>query len=99
MNNNDLNSNLVSNQNNENLITNQTNVNNSQNIIETAGNNLNNNEQVLYDTSNNINDQPVATQKKMKKTIKINSDLKTAIVLALILLIAIMLIPKIFKLN
>jgi len=49
----------------------------------------------LYNTTDYINDKPV--EKKTKKTtIKINPELKTAIVIALILLVAMSFIPTIF---
>lgn len=51
----------------------------------------------LYDTTNTINDK-VVVKTKNKKTLNIDQGLKTAIVLALILLVAIFIIPKIFDL-
>lgn len=56
-----------------------------------------NNEQQLYDTTNYISNKPV--EKKAKKnTIQINQDLKTAIILVVVLLVAMFFIPKLFDL-
>lgn len=55
------------------------------------------NNQILYDTTNNINDKPVLKKQK-KTTIKINSELSFVIVLALILLVAIFIMPSIMDL-
>lgn len=55
----------------------------------------NSNDQVLYDTTNSINNRPLEKKKK-KATMQINSELKFAIILALVLLIAMMFIPTIF---
>lgn len=51
--------------------------------------------QTLYDTTNYINNKPIENKTK-KATIKINPELKTAIVIALILLVAMSFIPTIF---
>ena len=54
-------------------------------------------QQQLYNTTNYINDSDRPVEAKQKKaTIKINPELKTVMLLALVLLIAMTLIPTIF---
>lgn len=66
-------------------------VNSQNNVVQE------NNFQPLYDTSGYINDSDRPVEVKQKKTtIKINPELKTALVLALILLIAMFFVPVIF---
>lgn len=85
-----------------NTVTNVDGVNNfnSMNNVNTINNQTPiqpENNQQLYNTTNYINDRPI--EKKPKKaTIKINPELKTAIILALILLVAMSFIPAIFDL-
>lgn len=83
--------------------------NNNTTLVDTTPtlqNTLENNEQVaqennvqpqLYDTTHTINDKVVA-KTTTKKGINIDPGLKTAMLLALILLIIIFIIPKIFSL-
>lgn len=74
-------------------------INNSDNSFSNSYSNIgqSNGFQQLYDTSGYINDSDRPVEIKQKKaTIKINPELKTAIVLVLILLIAMFFVPMIF---
>jgi len=63
------------------------------NVVETTE------QPVLYDTTNQINDKPTETPTKRKKaSLNLTPELKTAISLALILLVSIWFIPFIFDL-
>ena len=53
---------------------------------------------VLYNTTSNINNEPVRRVNTNKKTVKINPELKTAIIMAVVILITILLIPTLFSL-
>lgn len=96
--------NIVSEINNTVIVENSTNNINANNNIE--NNNVNtkdniqgNNDYQLYNTTNYINDSNKPIEKKVKKnTININPELKTAILLAIVLLVAMSFIPTLFDL-
>ena len=88
--------------NNQTTIIENSNINNpsvpvSNNVQQNV--NFADNTQVLHDTVNQINDKQVETVKQKKKaSINISPELKTAIVLALIILVFIWIMPLIFDL-
>ena len=55
------------------------------------------NNTTLYDTTNTINDKPVVKTTNKKKSVKINPELKTVIILLVIFLVIIYLVPTIFN--
>ena len=69
--------------------------NNSNNLVNTTTEVNNPTDVNLYNTTNSINDR-VVEKKTKKTTLKINPELQTAIVIALILLVAMSFIPVIF---
>ena len=69
--------------------------NNSNNRVNTTTEVNNPTDVNLYNTTNSINDR-VVEKKTKKTTLKINPELQTAIVIALILLVAMSFIPVIF---
>lgn len=73
--------------------------NNTNNVNATDNMNYSNNinNQQLYNTTNYINDRPIETKPK-KATIKVNPELKTAIILMVVLLVAMAFIPTLFDL-
>lgn len=78
--------NTTNNAENSNLVNNQTSIQNNDN-------------QQLYNTTNYINDTDRPIEKKTKKaTIKINPELKSIILIAIILLVAMLFIPTLFDL-
>ena len=73
-------------------------MNSQMNNFSTTNNPTNINNPVLYNTTSNINNEPVRRVTTNKKTVKINSELKTAIIIAVVMLIVILLIPTLFNL-
>ena len=71
--------------------------NNESTIQDNNPNVLDVNNTTLYDTTNTINDKPVVKTTNKKKSVKINSELKTVIILLVVFLVIIYLVPTIFN--
>lgn len=83
----------INNSNNSDIINNleNGNINSEQNFVQTD------NVQQLYDTTSYINDSNKTIEKKPKKaSVKINPELKSIVIIAIVLLVAMAFIPTIF---